>query len=79
MNAIVPLGDIERMALAGSYRRARETVGDLDGMRRPARAAVDVGRCPIPADHLHTWMGLEPGGQGVGRSVRQEVDGPMML
>ena len=54
-------------------------VGDLDRLRRAAGAAVGVDPGPVPADHLRSRPGRQPGGERVRRPLAQDVDGPAGL
>ena len=49
-------------------------VGDLDRVGCAVPGALGVVAGPVPADHLRAWMGLEPGLQGAGFPVRQQLD-----
>ena len=49
-------------------------VGDLNGPRRSLAGSIGVGAGPIADDDLDRWMVLEPRGQGLGRTVGQQVD-----
>lgn len=49
-------------------------ISNLDRLGCPAVGAVGVGAGAVAADDLHTGVLLEPGGQGVGGAVGQDVD-----
>jgi len=49
-------------------------VGDLDGFRRAAGSPFGVAACPVPANQLHPGAACQPGGEGVSRPFRQDVD-----
>lgn len=48
-------------------------VGRLDSIRRALAGAVGIGAGPIARDHLHAGMLAQPGSQGLGLAVRQQV------
>jgi hypothetical protein len=54
-------------------------VGDLDGAGGAAAGAVGVGAGPVPEDHLHLRLAFQPGDEGGGQPVREQVDGPAGL
>src|SRR4051794_31222742 len=49
-------------------------VGDLNGLLRSLAGSLGVGAGPIAHDDLDRRMVLEPRGQGLGRTVGQQVD-----
>jgi hypothetical protein len=49
-------------------------VGDLDRVRCAVPGALGVVAGPVPADHLRARMRLQPGLQGAGFPVRQQLD-----
>jgi hypothetical protein len=49
-------------------------VGDLQRGRRSLPGALGVGAGAVAADHLGAGMGLQPGGEGGGVAVGQQVD-----
>src|SRR6266568_1060668 len=50
-------------------------VGDLLRVRRSLLGSICKRASAIPADDLHTRMGLQPLFEGLGFSIRQHVDG----
>src|SRR5438874_2745944 len=50
-------------------------VGDLLRVRRSLLGSICKRASAIPADDLHTRMGLQPLFEGLGFSIRQQVDG----
>src|SRR3989442_1081353 len=50
-------------------------VGDLLRLRRSLPGTICKRASAIPADDLHTWMGLQPLFEGLGFAVRQQIDG----
>jgi hypothetical protein len=55
----------------GQVLQEMKTVGNLEGTRSTLPRALGVGFRPIPADHLHARMLLEPVGEGLSRALRQ--------
>jgi hypothetical protein len=49
-------------------------ISDLDRIRGAVPGALGVSAGPVPADHLCARMRLQPGLQGAGFPVRQQVD-----
>jgi hypothetical protein len=49
-------------------------VGDLDRVRGAVPGTLGVVAGPVPADHLRARMRLQPGLQGAGFPVRQQLD-----
>src|SRR5262249_3344022 len=58
---------------AGATRRP------LKPLRGALVGALDVLIAPVPADDLDPGMGLQPGGEGVRRALRQQVHRPAAL
>jgi len=52
-------------------------VGDLHRTRRADSGALGVSSSPVPADHLHPRMGLEPVGERAGLAVGEHIDRPV--
>ena len=50
-----------------------EPVGHLDRLRSAGANAVGKGAGPVTGDDLDAGMRLEPGGDGLGRAVGQQV------
>src|SRR6266496_3908240 len=50
-------------------------IGDLLRVRRSLLGSICKRASAIPADDLHTRMGLQPLFEGLGFSIRQHVDG----
>jgi hypothetical protein len=48
-----------------------KAVGNLDSCRSALLCALGVGFRPIPGDHLHARMLLEPVGEGLGCTIGQ--------
>src|SRR3954454_2120501 len=59
--------------------RQMETVCNLHGVRSTTRGAIGVGTTPIPTDDLDTRTALQPGCQGVGRPIWQQVNNLVLL
>src|SRR4051794_8011869 len=55
------------------------SIRHLDGLWRPLTGSVAIGAGAIAHDDLDGRMVLQPGGQGLGRAVRQQVDDPVTL
>jgi hypothetical protein len=47
-----------------------EAIGNLDRLRSPDSNAVGIGAGPVAGDDLDAGMGLQPGGDGLGRGSR---------
>src|SRR4051812_18363329 len=54
-------------------------IGDLDGLWRSLAGSVAIGAGAIAHDDLDGRMVLQPGGQGLGLAVGQQVDDPITL
>jgi hypothetical protein len=54
-----------------------EAIRDLDRVRCVCSCALGVGPCPIPTDHLDTWVRGQPGGEGLRGAVGQHIDRPV--
>ena len=50
--------------------------GHLDRGRRAGAGALGESSGPVPADHLGAGMPAQPGRQGIGLPVREQVNGP---
>jgi len=62
--------------LAGTLHHM-ETVGHLDGSRRPLPASIGKGASPIAHEHLDTRVGCEPGDHGPSFVGVQHVHWPV--
>ncbi len=49
----------------------------MDGIGRPAPAAVGVGRTPVTGDHFNAGVGLQPGCEAVRLAAGQQVNDGM--
>lgn len=47
-----------------------KAVRHLDGLRCPSLRSLGIFPAPIPTHHLGSWMLGQPGGDGVGGSIR---------
>jgi hypothetical protein len=54
-------------------------VGDLNRSRSAIAGALGIGTGPVPADHPHPWVCLEPAGQRPSLAAGQDVDGPVVV
>ena len=54
-----------------------EPVGHLDRLRSAGANAVGIGAGPVAGDDLDAGMRLQPGGDGLGTAVGQQVDRPV--
>ena len=54
-------------------------IGHLDGLRGTGVGPFGIGTGSVPADDLHAWMLPQPGGQAVGGSFVQQINGPVLL
>jgi hypothetical protein len=70
-----------KKVLQGGTEVAQEmpAVGNLDGAGCPGANALGVGAGPITRDDLHAWVIPEPGRDGQGLAIGQQVDGPVAL
>ena len=48
-------------------------VRDLDGIRRTLAPPVRIGSGPVARDHFHAGVPVQPGRQGFGLAIRQQV------
>jgi hypothetical protein len=75
--------DAGRMRCDGLVDRFAEVVEhvpavrDLHCVRCAGAGAVGVGTGPVPADHLHAWVGAKPGGQRFAVAAREDIDRPV--
>ena len=56
-----------------------KAVGYLLGLRSAEPDTLGVGTGAVTADHLHLRVSAEPGGEGVSRTVGEQIDNPMPL
>jgi hypothetical protein len=54
-------------------------VRDLGSSRRATGATIGVNPGPVPADHPHAGTLRQPGGEGIRRPFRQDINGPAGL
>src|SRR3954469_792732 len=54
-------------------------IRDLDGLWRPLAGSVAIGAGAVAHDDLDGRMVLQPGGQGLGPAVGQQVDDTVTL
>ena len=56
-----------------------ETVGDLHGFRRAETSSFGIAAGAVTGDDLYAGMISQPGGNGLGVAIGQQVDGPVPL
>ena len=56
-----------------------EAIGHLQGLRCPEPNPLGIGPRAIPRDDQHLGMPAQPGGEGLRRPIRQQVDDPLQI
>jgi hypothetical protein len=56
-----------------------ETIGHLEGFGGAIRSGLGIGTSAVAAEDLHAGVLVQPGGDGLGVAVRQEIDGAVAL
>lgn len=74
MDALEPLDDVVRLVAAGSYRRRRETIGDLDILVETADAGPAISRfTTLPAVQTVIHQGSEKAAIQLGRGPQVDL------
>jgi DNA invertase Pin-like site-specific DNA recombinase len=60
----------------GEVLQQVETVSDLDRLRRTKPATFGIPARTVTTNHLSAWVSAQPGGEGIGAAVGQQVNGP---